>query len=189
MESDSMMDRSRSGIPVRHRWLLNCVLGFHLVAVGAWLSPENWVLRDRIAHAVRPYLFFSGIWQSWEMFCPTPSHMNTYLDATIRLSDGGTRTWTFPRMQAYGLVERYRMERFRKWAENIRMDENAIAWADAARYVARRFVDPHNPPVSVSLRRHWAMIPPPDEGLGRPLPTHYESYTFFRYTVQPEDLR
>jgi hypothetical protein len=174
---------------VASRWLVNGFVCFHIAAVGAWLLPDNWLLRNQVAQVVRPYLFFSGTWQSWEMFCPTPGHMNSFLDATVRLADGTTRAWTFPRMRSYNLLERYQKERYRKWVENIRMDANEIAWADAARFVARRFVGEASRPVRVSLHRHWAMVPPPEQGLGRPLPTEYDSHTFFHYTVSPEDLR
>lgn len=172
----------------RRRWL-NAFLVWHVCAVAAWLLPHGWPVVRALAPPdnggpVRAYLTLTNFGQDWKMFAPEPDRRDQFVRAAVTLADGQTRLWTFPRMSDLGYAERYRRERFRKLVEASGRDFHV--WPALARYAARRVAaaEPHNPPVLVTLVRHFRDVPPP----GRPLPP-FQSAPFFGLRVTPEDLR
>jgi hypothetical protein len=122
------------------------------------------------------------------MFAPNPSSLNCYVGAQIFYRDGHTSLWSFPRMEELGIIDKYFKERYRKYTnDNLRLDSDAAAWPDAARYVARVNNSPANPPVAVNLVRYWSIVPPPTaNGLYDAPP--WQQYAFFHYQVAPGDL-
>jgi hypothetical protein len=174
-----------AGHPLK-RVLLNVFIGGNLLFILVWAFPFNarWSIGTR--RLIAPYMNLSGLTQGWNLFAPEPQSINAYLVAEITYRDGQIRTWNFPMPQDYGYFRRYFMARQLKWsADNLRLDENAALWPDAARYVARLNNQPDNPPAKVALIRHWMFIPPPESGQ----PGTWYQFTFFNYSVTPGDLR
>ena len=100
------------------------------------------------------------------MFAPNPAMANAYLEAEVTFRDGSRATWPFPRMDRMGYFERFRKERYRKWATervNWMGGKPDPALAEAAARFAARQVDrgPDNPPWAIELVRYWAPTPPP----------------------------
>jgi hypothetical protein len=128
------------------------------------------------------------------MFSPNPMSINAYLEAEMVMADGTHKTWVFPRMDRMGLFDKFRYERYRKWAiDRVRLDAYSGIWPETARYIARLYYDdPAGPPKEISLVRHWRTIKPPtqlwipigkeDEMLSE------EKYTFYHYNVRKEDI-
>ena len=172
---------------VTRRTIISAFLLFHLVAITFWCLPLNTALIQAFRGAVRPYMAWSGLFQAWDMFAPEPLQMNLYLDAIVKFRDGTTRTWSFPRMEKLPIAERYFKERYRKFAEVVRLDQYSMLWPDCARYIARLNYNPANPPVEVSLVRNWSPIPP-ETSDGSYSPGPWSHYVFFRFAVQPGDL-
>lgn len=165
-------------------------IAFHIVAIGSWLMPEDWLLRERVTAVVRPYIHAIGLWQSWGLFAPDPLAVNLHVEADVSFRDGSTRRWTPPRMVELDLLTRYQKERWRRWSENMRDDRHQVAWPDAARFVARLHADSANPPVSIVLSRRWSVVPPISRGLlERKLRERVHRQVFFSYRVASEDLR
>jgi hypothetical protein len=173
----------------RARWTriaVNAFIIFHLIAILAWALPFNTLVIGKTKELISPYMLWSGLFQAWDLFAPDPRSINVYVDAEIILRDGQQRTWTFPRMEELGTVDKYFKERYRKWAnDNLRMDSYSALWPDAARYVARLNADKANPPRTVKLTRHWSTIVPPDAHQGD---AAWQQYTFYTYEVKPDDL-
>jgi hypothetical protein len=166
------------------RLLVNMFLLWHLFALGIWLLPNS-ALRRSFVEIVFPYLSFTGLVQNWSMFAPNPSDVDVYVEARVKSANGQVRSWTFPRMIGMGYLERYRRERFRKLIELGHLDAASAVWPSLARYAARvNNTEPHNPPVSVELVRHFRFIPPPGVLFGP-----YRTYTFFTAPVGPGELR
>jgi len=167
---------------------ISAFLLFHIVAIASWCLPINSLLNDRIRGIVRPYILWSGLFQAWDMFAPDPAKINSYVEAQVFFRDGSTQVWSVPRMNEIGYVDRYFKERYRKFStEYLRMDSHAALWPDAARYVARLYRNPSNPPVSVQLIRSWSEInPPAPDGSYRATPLAH--YAYFTYITQPGDL-
>jgi hypothetical protein len=169
---------------------LSAFVAFHLFCIVFWCIPIDSPLIVRFRESVKPYVLWTGLFQKWDMFAPDPSKLNNYVGAILTYRDGRTAEWDFPRMENLGYVDRYFKERYRKYAnDNLRIDARSALWPDAARYVARlNAADPANPPVEVALVRHWSEVPPPGAH-GEPPPSPWNQYVFFRYPVQPGDLK
>jgi hypothetical protein len=135
---------------------------------------------------VKYYDMPTGVWQYWDMFAPNPSDIDWYGDAEVIYRDGTKRIYTYPRMYTSGIVQKYFMERFRKFYERAHDDAYSYAWPAFAQRVALLATsDPKNPAVEVRLRRHWLQIEPP----GKPQPTEYKSAEYFRYPVDDARLQ
>ena len=144
-------------------------------------------LRTAFMSMIRPYFLWSGLFQAWDMFAPTPKTVNARIEATVICKDGRVRTWKFPRMEQLGLADRYHRERYRKYVENLEDDKNAALWPDATRHLARLNNDPSNPPQIVILVRYWSDIVPRGDSSHSPQPEHAQ--IFYEYDVKPEDLK
>jgi hypothetical protein len=186
------------GMPSRwRRWSLNAFIVLHVYVIAAWGLPES-QLRAVLVSPIENYVNFWGLWHSWDMFAPAPLSLNFRIEAIIQYQDGSTRTWNFPEMAKLSLWERYQKERYRKWAERVRLDSSSAIWDDTCRFVARLNDTPTNHPTRVILIRHWEQIPPPAVVPGTVIPEDYQSrpddyampfnYRFKSYDVRPADL-
>ena len=152
------------------RAVIHTFVLFHVTAIAAWsfMSTESKSPVDRtIRSAFGWYLFPTGLWQAWNMFAPNPGMSNVYLEAEVTLRDGSRATWKFPRMDELTYVQRYRLERYRKWG-NERVwaggNPDPVIAADAARFAARQVERAGNPAIKVELVRYRAQIPSPKRG-------------------------
>jgi hypothetical protein len=121
------------------------------------------------------------------MFSPIPKAANTYVEATIVYKDGSRTTWTFPRMEQLSLTDRYFKERYRKYAENLPLDQNDALLPDAARYIARLNSTPSHPARTVMLVQKWSFIVPRADGSYSPEP--WGQHILYGYGVKPEDFQ
>lgn len=141
---------------------------------------------------VKFYLLFSGFWQYWDMFSPNPSNIDFYGTASITYQNGKTELYEFPRMYTMGIPQKYVSERYRKFYERAHTEDDKWLWPTFAQRVALiNFTDPTNPPVKVTLTRHWLRIAPPP-GYGKPgevQETEYHSYDYFKYDVDEARLQ
>jgi hypothetical protein len=173
----------------RARIAATIFVAFHLFAVITWAVPLDTPLIVQCREAIKGYMLWTGLFQKWDMFAPDPSKLNNYVTANVVYRDGRTAVWTFPRMENLGYVDRYFKERYRKYAnDNLRLDARAPLWPDAARYIARAMATPSEAPVEVDLVRHWSEVPAPGPH-GEEPPAPWSEFTFYRYSVQPGDLR
>lgn len=178
---------SGAGMSPAVRLGISAFIAFNLFAIVSWCVPLDSPLIARCRELTRPYLIWTGLFQKWDMFAPDPSRMNNYAGAVIEYRDGQSSQWTFPRMEDLGYIDKYFMERYRKFTnDNLRLDADAPIWPDAARYIARVNNRPSNPPISVALVRYWSIVPPPGARSDEPA---WSQFTFFRYNVVPGDLR
>jgi hypothetical protein len=186
--------RSRPGTPTRggrltraKRVLISAFLIFHIVAITCWCVPVNTPLTALSKELLRPYFVWSGLFQSWDMFSPSPKKINSYLEAIVLYKDGNTRIWPFPRMEHLSLTDRYFQERYRKFAEVLSDDKYAPLWPDAARFIARMNNNRSVPVKMVMLVRYWSDIVPRSGGPDRP--SVRDTNVFYGYSVQPGDLK
>ncbi len=168
------------------RWAISLFILFHLAAITAFCLPLNSLLLPAVKDAVRPYMLWSGLFQSWDMFAPEPRKTNLRVAARVAYRDGHSQMWRFPEMDVLGYGSRYAKERYRKFAnDNLRLDENAALWPDAAAVIARlNNTDPSDPPVEVDLIRSWS-----DVSLWGRTAEPWSSYVFYRHRVAAGDLR
>lgn len=173
------------------RWgriAISAFIAFNLFAIVSWSVPLDSPLVVACRNMIRPYMLYFAMFQKWDMFAPDPSKMNNYVDAVVTYRDGQTAPWGFPRMEELGYWDKYVEERYRKYAnDNLRLDVNQGIWADAARYIARVNDRPDDPPVKVTLVRHWSIVPAPGPHGEEAYAPWYQS-EFYQYNVAPGDL-
>jgi len=170
------------------RWrdrAINLFLIFHLLAILCWCLPFESLPFVIGKTLVRPYFVWSGLFQSWDMFSPSPSRTNSYLEAEIVYEDGTTEYWEFPRMERLSYIERYSKERYRKFEENLRDERYYDTWPDVASYIARQAKGPKRPQM-VMLIANWSDLVKNDDGSFTDSP--WKSRVFYRYRVEPEDF-
>ncbi|HET9100705.1 MAG TPA: hypothetical protein VFN62_09965 [Acidobacteriaceae bacterium] len=159
---------------------------FNLIAILGWALPLNVVPLPQIKHIVRPYLLWTGLFQSWDFFAPNPRPINSYIQAVAITQNHHMRVFNFPRMEQLGYGKRYREERYRKFAEVLCDQRYAALWPDVARHVARLLNNSTDPPQMVILMKFQAPIKygvtPAEEPVSKP-------EFFYEYYVSREDLR
>lgn len=169
------------------RIAINAFLIFHIVVISCWALSFGGALGAHTKNLVIPYLRWSGLFQSWDMFSPSPKSVNSYIEAVVIYRDNSSEIWTFPRMEQLSFTERYFEERYRKFEENLPDEKYSPLWPDAARYVARMKNRPGNPVTTVMLVDWWSRIPVAFHADEEKNPR--VANVFFTYSVQPGDLQ
>jgi hypothetical protein len=178
---------SAPGMGRAKRFAINSFVIFHIVVISLWAIPFGGALAADCKNFVIPYLRWSGLFQTWDMFSPSPKSVNSYIEAVVIYRDDSSETWTFPRMEQLSFTERYFKERYRKFEENLPVENYSLLMPDAARYVARMKSTAANPVETVMLVDWWSRIPPAANANTAAAPP--EAHVFFTYRVQPEDLK
>src|SRR5215469_10656195 len=78
---------------------INVFVAFHILGIACWCLPIDAPLIQVCRKLISPYFVWSGLFQSWDMFAPTPKGVNTYIEAVIVYRDGTRTSWTFLRME------------------------------------------------------------------------------------------
>jgi hypothetical protein len=157
---------------------------FHLVAIICWATPIRFLPFAAVNEMTRPYMLWTGLFQSWDTFAPDPVRTNTYVKAIVITQKGHVRVWSFPRMDQLGFGQRYEKERYRKFVEDVLREQNALLLPDVARHIARFYNDPADRPQKVLLIKFQTDITPGSEHEREPKPTE-----FYDEDIDPEDLR
>jgi hypothetical protein len=170
------------------RFFLSFYLIFHFSVIYCWMfSAHPWFYN--YADFFRKYVVLLGLDQDYSVFAPTPRNENMHLLMIVTYKDGTTRTIAYPRIDRLPLIAGLWSERWRKFGhDNMAYSTEPTYLRDFARYVARENNDQDAPPVLVTLSRYSVPIPPPNEGMGHPLPPHFLQHTLITYEVLPKDL-
>lgn len=180
-------DRPQSRVATITRIAINAFLAFHILAIAVWCLPFDQPVFAQGKKLIRPYFVWSGLFQSWDMFAPSPWPINSYVEASLIYKDGSRNTWSFPRMEQLPPTERFYKERYRKFTEGLQRDENDVLWADVARRIARLNSTPSNPVKTVILVQKWSPILPSADGTYQAHP--WDQHILYGYGVKPEDLQ
>ena len=187
--------------PLKKRLWRACITIFilvHFYIIVFWGMPPS-KFRGYMTEPVKDYVIQTGLWHSWDMFSPDPISVIYRVHAQIHFQDGSMDIYHLPSMEKLGYFERYQKERYRKWRERIRQDNFNITWDDTARYIARMYNNPTNPPRQIVLVREWDSVPAPRFKPGtfeyksfQPMPKDYDylkySFRFKFYDILPGDL-
>jgi hypothetical protein len=159
---------------------------FHLIAITCWAVPVNFSAVRELREIIRPYMLWTGLYQSWDMFAPNPKSIDAYIKAVVFTQDRHMKVWAFPRMEELSFRERYPKERYRKFAEMLPDQKNEALWPGVAAHVARLFNNPIDPPDKVVLIEFRADIKPGADESSAPVP---EPNVFYEGYLEPGDLR
>jgi hypothetical protein len=163
------------------RGAISLFILFHLFVITVVAVPLK--AFAGVKELVMPYMRWSGLYQSWDMFGPDPVKINAYVKAVIISRDRHMQVWSFPKMEDLGLGERFRKERYRKFLEVLPQPQFAPLWPDVAAHLARLLNNPADPPDKVLLIEFQSDIRPgADDSPARPN-VFYEDY------LPPGELR
>lgn len=182
--------QGRSGVESSSNWgfrqgAISIFILFHLIAITCWAVPWNVSAVREVKELVRPYMVWSGLFQTWDMFAPDPKSINSYLRAVVITQDRHIKVWNFPRMEELSFGERYRKERYRKFAE-VLPEKEEVLLPDVAAHLARLFNSQADPPYKVLLIQFRADIRPGADKSAEPV---YKPNLFYEGYVEPGDLR
>jgi hypothetical protein len=168
------------------RGAISIFILFNMIAILSWAIPLNVPPLREIKEIVRPYLLWTGLFQSWDFFAPNPRPVNSYIEAVAVTQNHHMRVFNFPRMEQLGYGKRYREERYRKFAEVLCDSRYAALWPDVARHVARLLNSRTDPPQMVILMKFQVPIQYGVTLAREPAP---KPEFFYEYYVSGEDLR
>lgn len=146
-----------------------------LLAVVVWNMPGS-ALRASLVPLIAPVVESVGLQQDWALFAPEPQRQSLDFYAEVTLLDDTAVRWEPPRQHLWPAGAR--AERWRKWWERMRRDENEQLWRPTARWIAAQHGSAGGGALTVSLVRRWRDTPPPGEPLG-----DWNEYTFYIYDV------
>jgi len=168
------------------RRAINVFLVFHIIAIACWAVPLDIQPLVGVRDLVKPYMLWTGLFQSWNTFAPDPLRVNQYLKAVVISHNHHLKIFAFPRMEELSLTERYSKERYRKFAEVVPDQRFAPIWPDVANHIARSFRSQTDPPEKVILIDFQTPIKPEGDSANTPAPT---PATFFEKYIDAEDLQ
>ena len=168
------------------RGVLNAFILFNLIAITSWTLPLNIPPIPQVKELVRPYLVWTGLFQSWDFFAPNPRPVNSYIEAVALTQNRHTRVFAFPRMEQLSFGKRYREERYRKFAEVLCDPAYSALWPDVAKHIARLLNRPGDDPRMVILIKFQAPILYGVTPAHEPVP---KPEFFYEYYVSAEDLQ
>jgi hypothetical protein len=179
-------DRQVTVLDQARRAAINIFLIVNIVAIACWVIPSDSPVLKRTKDVFKPYLVWSGLFQSWDTFAPNPTAVNSNIKAVIFTRNHHVHVWAFPRMEELSLSERYRKERYRKFTEVLPAAKFATLWPDVADHLARSFKDPKDPVEKVMLIQFSSGIDIRSAQIGDPTP---KSVVFYEDYVEAEGQR
>lgn len=160
----------------RLRVLISAFILFHLIVILCWALPVEFAPVLRVRQFVRPYMVWTGLFQSWDTFAPNPKGINATLEAVAITQSHRQKTWVFPRMEQLSYWQRYRQERYRKFAEVLPQPQLAPMWPDVAQHLLPQFRDPADPVAIILLIQNSAPITPWQKIVPAPKPNIFYEY-------------
>lgn len=168
------------------RVLSNLVILIFLMIFFRSQFDQSSSLVRRAYAPLNPIQSFFSLYQSWQMFAPNPSRINSFVSGEVEFDNGETTQYSFYRPGRDELMKRYLFgERFRKFfSEGVRLDKNSRLWPDVVNFI-KEDVEAQNKNRKVkkiSLKRHWNTIPNWNEtfiNFTQPIPIPYEEYLFY----------
>lgn len=176
--------------------VLSVILALLCLALLIVYSPPS-PFTESFIRLVKPALGYVGLCYAFRPFTPDPRPYDDTFSAVVGLSDGRSRTWVFPNMLDLkpGEISGHLKCLRASWHLHLwdcycyRMSKDSELWKDAARYAARLYRNPDNPPILVSLYSEHRPISLPGTN-GKEIESIGMTKTnFYKYSVQAEDLK
>jgi hypothetical protein len=170
----------------RRRLVMVFVL-LHLVAISLFSLPVEAFPFTALRGLLAPYMRCVGLNEMWNTFAPNPKSAEQYLKAVVVTLNGDIEVYSFPRMEELSFYERYRKERYRKFAESALCNDCSGLWPDIEKEVARRAMNPLDPPDRVILLKFESPIDPKTGAVGDE--AHAKPTVFAEKSIESVDLQ
>lgn len=158
-----------------------------LVAITLFSLPLDSFPFPALRRFLAPGMRCFGLSEMWDMFAPNPRSAEQYLKAIVVTQKGETTIYSLPRMEDLSFFDRYRKERYRRLTESVLCNICGGLWPDIEREVARRSMNPADPPVRVTLIKYESPIDPKTGATGDD--AHATSTVLSELSIAPEDLQ
>src|SRR5438874_1315087 len=87
--------------------VITAFLLVQLTIMFCWSMPFQSAPLTIIRELTDRYVYFCGLWQSWDMFAPEPVSQLRRMDAKITFRDGSTCNWEFFDPAGTGTFDRW----------------------------------------------------------------------------------
>jgi len=100
-------------------------------------APQYTLLHGKLKEWADPVLDKTGLWQgSWELFAPTPDHVNVRIGARLAWKDGTRSTWYQPDWHSMSPFEKARNFRRMSYFDGLWRTSNAGALEPFCQHLA-----------------------------------------------------
>lgn len=131
-------------------------------------APITGQWHQQLKDQLDPYLDVTGLWiGGWQLFAPEPDKVNSYISAEVRFADKKSAFIRSPQWRLMSAPERFISFREAEYFDKIRLDNNAAAWPALCKFWGNTAEHPDGldiPAKEIILKRHWVVIPEPNQG-------------------------
>ena len=145
-------------------FLVRVFCASYVVVIAWWALPPGTLPLQKLVNSYTiNLLHLVGLWQGWDMFAPNPFSLNARVRVQLTTTDGEYVQWLPPNPGPLWGLERYRRERFRKWAvDHLRLDSQTQLWQPAVEFAKSKVEAQLGVRVIAGeLIRDWHEIPSP----------------------------
>jgi hypothetical protein len=148
-----------------NRWLVYSVLVFLGVPMLLDSVPQYTLLHGQLRQGVDPLLDVTGLWQGgWELFAPSPDHVNVKVGAIVRWQGEPDTLWEQPSWHDMSPWERIRHFRQMSYYDNLVHSSNAAAWPPFCEHLQRELsAGRKRELLSITLYQQRDVLDPPDK--------------------------
>ena len=159
----------------------------YLIAAFAQPMPNDFPGRSTVMNTFYPAFKMAGMGQSWNMFAPNPVNIDSYVTVEAEFKDGTRKTVNLSHMTEFGYFERYRREKWRKWAnESLTKENNGPMWKASALFYAKDLESFENPVIKVDLVKHSRSAVIPTKVEPNPKRPDWAQSTFYTLNLDQE---
>ncbi len=174
------------------------IVYFTVVAIWLWLNlPVSLKPREEVCKnlniSLGPIVILMGLQQNWNLFSPSVKTYNAYNLVATTFQSGFVKLSELSRMDKLNLLQKTQQEKLRKFFnDNLANQKFSIVNPAVARFLARSYNKPTDPPTRISFFLVSSPILPPSSRLNKI--SEDSSFTkstienYFDYGVSPEDL-
>lgn len=179
-------------MPLNWRWTarklaISAFLIVHLSMVAAINLPASF-LRERVFPIVIYYVIPLGLDQAWGMFAPNPVMHAMTLEVLTVDKNGIQRTFAFPKMTDFSILEAMPRVRHSKFASNCGVESRKVFREFAVRHAIRQLKIPADAfPVDADIVYQIRETPPLGGGPRDPMkPPTVQTLQMYRFPSMAE---
>jgi hypothetical protein len=127
--------------------------------------PQYTLLHGKLRDWTDPVLDVTGLWQgSWELFAPTPDHVNVRIGAMMTWQSADNTYWLQPDWHRMTPLERSRHFRQMSYYDSLAKSADKTAWAEFCQHLANeKTANADNTLTSITLFEQRDVIAPPSQ--------------------------
>ncbi|PHS12106.1 MAG: hypothetical protein COA78_08680 [Blastopirellula sp.] len=147
-----------------NRWIFNLIMVPLCICTLIETTPRFTDLQGKMQLSIYPLLKFVRLEQgSWELFAPTPDHVNVRVGAHIYWNDGGYTLWQTPDWHSMSRWEKFRNFRRMAFFDGLWRPESELAWTPFCKNLSRQYCRSDRSIESIVLFVERDVIAPPKD--------------------------